>query len=306
MRLFRETPAFSALSPGTALALGNFDGLHRGHRCVIDQALKIARQRGTLAGVVTFEPHPRRFFDPDAPARRLLPFRRKMEILREWGVDFVRLVRFDHALSRMSPEDFVQDILLKELRAGYLVAGEDFVFGHRRAGNASLLESLSARLGYEAHLVAPVRQDGVRVSSTHIRALLGEGRMEEAARFLGYAYRLSGHIRHGDKRGGKIGYPTANLYPHRLFLPRYGVYAVRAEIGGKTLGGVANLGIRPSFGGETPSFETHFFDWSGALYGLRLDIELLRFLRPERKFADIAELVAQIGRDAEAARAEFS
>jgi riboflavin kinase/FMN adenylyltransferase len=304
---------------GSVVAVGNFDGLHFGHQAVIGEAVKRARAAGAPAAVLTFEPHTRRFFQPKAPPFLLTRFRTKARILAGLGVEHLFVLRFNAAMARLTAEEFIDDVLVNGLAAAHVVIGYDFVFGRGRAGNAELLVSRLAARGIGTTVVSPVTSmtDAVTVSSTSVRNALSAGDPPAATLLLGRPFEIEARVMRGDARGRTIGFPTANLWLGDYLRPALGVYAVRVAIAepgaraGRTLAetadwldGVANLGLRPTFGGLTePRLEVHLFDYAGDLYGRRLRVALVEFLRPERKFDGIEALKAQIIKDAEAARA---
>lgn len=301
MRLVRDIRHLPPELKGAALAIGNFDGLHLGHRAVLGAMLEAASSRGVKPAVMTFEPHPRMFFAREHPPYRVEPLHRKLRRLRLAGVEIVYLQRFNAGLASMSADGFVSGILGEKLGVAHVVTGEGFVFGHRRGGTSATLRK--AGFGYTA--VPEVHVGGEICSSSTIRSHLETGDMAAAAVLLGRAYEITGRVRHGQARGRTLGAPTANLGLHELFLPRYGVYAVRYRVSAGLMGeegrdwkeGVANLGVRPSFGGTEPSLEVHGFEESRDLYGCRLRVQLLEFLREERKFETPEALKVQIGQD---------
>ncbi|HYE49957.1 MAG TPA: bifunctional riboflavin kinase/FAD synthetase [Azospirillaceae bacterium] len=307
MKLFRHHTDLPAEARGAAVALGNFDGVHRGHRAVIAEAQARAAALGAPSAVLTFEPHPRTLFRPADPPFRLTPLRIKARLIEAQGVDALFVLHFDEALSRMSAEQFVAEVLVGGLGARHVVAGYDFVFGHKRGGDMELLRREGAAHGFGVTEVRPVGQGDDIFSSTRVRSLLQEGDPRGAAAILGHPFELEGRVEHGDKRGRTIGFPTANVELGEYVRPRFGVYAVRAGIdrGGDTAwhGGVANLGRRPTVGGTVERLEAHLFDLDEDLYGRHLRVQLLDFIRPEAKFDSFDALKAQIARDAEAARA---
>lgn len=310
MRIVRTTTVAPGAARGAAVAIGNFDGLHLGHRAVIDAAASFARELDAPLGVVTFEPHPREVLQPGQAPARLTPLRRKAELLAGLGVDVLHLLRFDPVLLAATPEAFVGEILAGRLGVRAVAAGEDFRFGYRRAGDMALLARLGGEHGMRVAAVPPLEVEGAVCSSTRIRKALADGEVALAARLLGYPYELEGVVRPGDRRGRTLGFPTANVHPlgRRPLLPATGVYAVRAGVRGP--GGevrwhpaVANLGHRPTFDGRTLLLEVHLLEGGGDLYGRRLRVAFLERLRGERKFAGVDEIKAQIGRDRERAAA---
>lgn len=321
MRLYRDRTRLPESARGAVAAIGNFDGVHLGHRAVIGEAVARARAAGRQSAVVTFEPHPRRFFKPDLPPFLLASARMKVSALRGCGVDLCFALRFDRSLAAMPAEAFVKDVLVDGLGLACVVAGYDFVFGKARGGTPETLVAEMRKAGREAAIVAPAidaaeaRKAGIEVepdafvySSTGVREALKSGDPAAAARILGRPFAIDGRVRKGDQRGRTIGFPTANLDLDGYMPPKFGVYAVRVSGAGVgAVKGVANLGVRPTLGGDpAPRLEVHLFDFAGDLYGKRLVVELIAFLREERKFAGLDELKAQIARDAEAAKAALA
>jgi len=292
---------------GGIVALGNFDGFHKGHQAVVGRAVARARAEGRPALVATFDPHPMRFFRPDSPWFRLSTMDQRARWFEAAGVDATYVFRFDAAFAAASPEAFVADWLAARLGAAGVVTGEDFTFGRGRAGDVRLLAELGRGHGFAAECVPPVLDEGAPVSSTRIREALRAGDCETAARLLTRPFAIEGVVEHGDKRGRTIGYPTANLSLDRYLRPRFGVYAVRGRLpDGRVLGGAANLGIRPTFAPPKELLEPYFFDFDGDLYGQRIEVELHSFLRDEARFESIDALVAQMNRDCAEARARLA
>jgi len=292
---------------GAAVALGNFDGVHRGHRAVIDTARAVARAKGWPLGVLTFEPHPRSFFQPAGAPFRLTDAATKADLLAAAGVDWLYQATFDRAFASLEAEAFVREVLVGGLGAAHIVCGYDFVFGRGRSGNTKMLEGLGRTLGFGVTVVAPVRDGDAAYSSTVIRGLLQEGRPREAAAMLGHRWSIEGEVRGGDKRGRTIGFPTANVELGEFMVPALGVYAVRAGLetaeGGRTWHpAVANLGRRPTFDKRDILLEVHLMDFQGDLYGRRLWVEFVDYIRPERKFDGLEALKAQIAADRDRAR----
>ncbi len=291
---------------GGVVAIGNFDGVHRGHRIVIDMAVSRARSAGLPALVMTFEPHPRAFFQPDRPMFRLTPADVKAELLRGAGVDGVLELPFDRELAALSAEEFVSRIVVEGLEAREVVVGYDFHYGKGRAGTPATLIEMGRRYGFGVDIVPAAGRDGTIYSSSAVRALLGEGDVEQAAEILGYRWFAMGEVVHGDKRGRTLGYPTANIdLGHGCGL-RHGVYAVRVRIDGTWHDGVANYGRRPQFDDGAPLLEAYVFDFEGSLYGKTLTVEFFAFLRPEERFESVEALVEQMNRDCEDARARLA
>jgi riboflavin kinase/FMN adenylyltransferase len=306
MRIFRHVDRLPDDARHAVVAIGNFDGVHLGHRAIIAAARETAREHGAAAAVLTFEPHPRRFFRPDLPPFLLTRLRTRLRLFREAGVDIVHLQRFDAALAAKSAQDFVDEILVARLAARHVVVGYDFVFGRGRTGTPELLTTRLAAHGCATRVLAPIRQeDGTRAvySSTAIRSALKAGEPRQAASLLGRPFEIEGRVRQGDRRGRQIGFPTANLWLDGYVEPRLGVYAVRVELGGGRHLGVANLGLRPTFGGDKqPRLEVNIFDFAADIYGRLMRVELIDFIRPEQRFASVDALKAQIAIDAADAR----
>lgn len=292
---------------GGIVALGNFDGVHRGHQAVVGAAVARARATGRPAIVCTFDPHPVRHFNPDAPPFQLTSLDQRLALFGEAGADAAVVLHFDAALSAMSAAAFAATYLAERLGAGHVVTGQDFTFGRGRSGNAQSLAALGTELGFTAEAVAPVADGAGVISSSRIRAALVEGDCEAAAAMLTRPYRIAGIVEHGDKRGRAIGYPTANLGLGDYQRPAYGIYAVRGRLGdGRVLGGVANLGIRPMFDPPRELLEPYFFDFSEELYGQRIEVDLISFIRPEARFEGLEALIRQIDADAAEARARLA
>lgn len=311
MRLFRHYSEVPVEARGAAVAVGNFDGVHLGHQAVIGEAARFAAARGVPLGVLTFEPHPREFFQPDQPEFRLTPFRIKVRQLEAIGVDHLFVLHFDATLAGKSAEAFVVEALSEGLSVAHVVVGYDFVFGKGRRGNAALLRDLGRLHGFTVSTVEPVAtQDGEVYSSTRVREHLRGGRPAAAARLLGRPWEIEGRVEHGEARGRTLGYPTANLPLNGYLQPALGIYAVKAGIdeGRATVwhDGVASLGNRPTFGGGEVLLETHLFDFSGDLYGRHLRVALIDYLRPELKFPDVEALKLQMAEDSALARAKLA
>ncbi len=307
MAIFRHTSDLPDEALGAVVAIGNFDGVHRGHQAVIDKAGRLAREFETTLAVLTFEPHPRRFFQPDSPPFQLTSFRLKVRLLEALGVDNVFVLPFNKTLSQLSAEDFVRRILIEGLRARHVLVGGNFAFGHRRRGDTALLERLGRSDGYGVSIVRRVEgATGEAYSSTGIRDYLKAGNPTRAALLLGRYWEIEGRVQAGDKLGRKLGFPTANIALGDVLEPAYGVYAVRAGIdrGEQTVwhAGVANLGVRPMVDGEDPLLEVHLFDLDEDLYGQHMRVALVDYLRPELTFEDLEAMRAQMVEDSRRAR----
>lgn len=303
MELLTDWRNVPAALRGASVALGNFDGVHRGHQAVI----AAARHPDLPLGVVTFEPHPRAFFAPEAPAFRLMNAEARRNRLARLGVQRLYELPFDADLAAMTAEGFARRVLAQGLGVAQVVVGADFCFGRGRLGTAAVLAELGARHGFAVTVLPLVAEAEGAISSTAIRAALSEGRVAEATAMLGHRHRIEGPVLHGEKRGRTLNYPTANMGLEGLHLPRFGVYAVRVEVldgpHRGTYGGVASLGVRPMFGANTPNLETHIFDFAGDLYGTHLSVALVAWLRPELRFDGLPALIAQMDADSARARA---
>jgi riboflavin kinase/FMN adenylyltransferase len=295
---------------GGAVALGNFDGVHKGHQALLARAAGNARALDAPLLVLTFEPHPRRFFVPDTGPFRLTMLPAKLRLLELYGVQAVLAQHFDTAFAALSADAFVDEVLLAGMGARHVVCGYDFTFGARRGGNVEMLRDMGARKGFGVTVLDPVMREGEIYSSTSIREALRAGWPSEAAELLGHAWEIEGVVEQGDQRGRTIGFPTANVALGEHLRPRFGVYAVRALIDGQESqgwrNGVANLGRRPTIGTLQENFEVHVFDFAGDLYGKSLRVGLVDFIRPEMKFSGLDQLKAQIAADGQAARAILS
>ena len=289
---------------GGIVALGNFDGFHLGHQAVVGRAVERARAQRRPALVATFDPHPVRFFRPDAAPFRLTTLDQRARLFAAAGVDAMVVFRFDAALAALEAAAFVRERLVENLAIAGVVTGEDFTFGKGKSGNAATLAGFGDALGFVAETVGAVALDGAPVSSTRIRDALTAGDPRTAARLLTRPFAIEGMVQHGDKLGRTIGYPTANVDMGRYLRPRYGIYAVEGVLpGGRVVGGAANLGVRPTFDPPKELLEPYFFDFSGDLYGQAIEVRLIEFLRPEAKFDSLDALTAQMERDCARARA---
>jgi riboflavin kinase/FMN adenylyltransferase len=287
---------------GAVVAIGNFDGVHRGHRTVIGAALSRARVLGRKAAALTFAPHPRAFFRPQDPLFRLTNERDRLRLLAATGLDGAIVMRFDAALAATSAQDFVERILVAGLGIGGAAIGFDFHFGQNRAGSPRFLEDRAARLGFAVDVVPPLEDEGRPISSGGIRAALADGKVMEAAELLGGPWFVSGEVIHGEKRGRELGFPTANLKLDPACRLKHGIYAVRARIGGRLVDGVASFGRRPMFDDGAPLLEVFLFDFAGDLYGQTIDVAFIGWLRREQKFDSIEALQRQMALDAAQAR----
>jgi riboflavin kinase/FMN adenylyltransferase len=287
------------------LALGNFDGLHRGHAKIIDRVRRRAGERGGTPAAMTFDPHPSRVVRPDKAPPLLMTTEQRLEALGRAGMQGVAVVRFTREMSMWDPETFVRNVLVDWLRVVEVWVGANFLFGHDRAGTFSVLRSLGSRYGFRAEKIDPVRYKDFVVSSTRVRRLIAEGRVDEAGALLGHHYFIDGIVVRGDARGREIGFPTANLNTTNELLPPPGVYATMAGLNGIEHPSVTNIGTRPTFGGGEVRVESHLLDGARDLYDARLRLSFVQRLRDERPFPDVDALRAQIEADARAARRLF-
>ncbi len=302
MRVSRVIPARSQIP--TALTIGNFDGVHRGHQAMLERLKDSARSLGLSACVLTFEPHPLELFAPQTAPTRLTSLREKLELLAAHGIERVHVSRFDRAFASRSPQEFIERVLLAGLGMRWLLIGDDFRFGARRAGDFSLLQTAARRHGFGLEAMPTVAFEGARVSSSMVRAALAAGRLAEAEALLGRPYSISGRVIHGDKLGRTIGYPTANVQLRHNRPPLSGIFAVRTVDGlGRWRNGAASLGLRPTVDDSGRNkLEVHLFDFSGDLYGQHLRVDFMHKIRDEQKFPDLAALKARIAEDCDMAR----
>ena len=329
MLIIRHIDTTPEALKGAVIAIGNFDGVHIGHRALIEQGKAIAKAANKPFAIFTFEPHPRRIFQPESPHIRLTSFAEKAYLLKELGVNAIFVQRFSKSFSGVSAASFVEDILVGKLAATHIITGAEFVFGKGRAGSKEMLADYSPKgaFGYTAYI--PLESSNEKVSSTRIRTLLTEGKCPEASALLARPFAISGRVMHGDKRGRTLGFPTANIALYNRFLPKFGVYAVKAAFTSALMGevvqgagegeitkppplptlsrkgrgekwctGVANLGIRPMYDTKAPLLEVHLFDFSGDIYGAKMTIEFCEYIRGEQKFTSEKELMDAMNRDA--------
>ena len=288
------------------LALGNFDGMHRGHSKIVERVRRVAGERAATSVVMTFDPHPPRIVRPDKAPALLMTKAQKLEALAGAGIQGTAIVRFTPELSRWDPETFVKTVLVEWLRVADVWVGANFLFGHDRAGNFTLLRALGGRYLFKAEKIDPVRYKDFVVSSTRIRRLVAEGRVDEAGALLGHQYYIDGTVVRGDGRGRTIGFPTANLCSDNELLPPHGVYATMATLAGVVRPAVTNIGVRPTVDSSgRVSIETHIFDLERDLYGATLRLGFVQRLRDERTFESVDQLRAQIDADCGRARVLF-
>jgi riboflavin kinase/FMN adenylyltransferase len=288
---------------GASLAIGNFDGVHRGHRAVFDAAKTAAMRQGCRAGVMVFEPHPRKFFQPDKPLFLLTPLERKLELLAQCGVGLVAVLPFDAALSGLPAEAFARQVLAGAFGIRHATTGYDFFFGKGRDGNPERLRAFGQTCGFGVTIVEAVGNSGEIFSSTRIRELLAEGDVAAAAEMLGYWWKVSGLVESGAGRGTGLGFPTANIRLDREQSLGHGIYAVRVIVDGERYNGAAYLGTRPTFDAGPPLLEVFLFDFDDNLYGRTIDVEFIGFVRPDAKFRSGTDLAAQMQADVAKAHA---
>jgi riboflavin kinase/FMN adenylyltransferase len=288
---------------GSIVALGNFDGFHLGHQAVVGRAVARGFHERRPVVVATFDPHPVRHFQPDVPPFRLTTLDQRERMFAHAGADAMLVFQFNAALAATTAQDFVAELLAKQIGAAGVVTGEDFTFGYKRGGNAQVLRELGAGHGIIAEAVAPVALDSEPVSSSRIRDALKAGDPGTATHLLTRPFAIEGEVQHGDKRGKALGYPTANMTLGTYQRPAYGIYAVRVRLDDDSeYDGVASLGIRPSFEPPVELLEAHLFDFDGDLYGRTIEVALHAYIRPEQKFDDMAALTARMGEDSRVAR----
>jgi riboflavin kinase/FMN adenylyltransferase len=291
---------------GTAISVGTFDGLHIGHQKILQSVRGRARATEQRAAAVTFDPHPMRVLQPDRAPLMIQTLSQRLAGFEQMGLDAALVLRFDHALSLVSPEEFIERILIGGLRAGAILVGANFRFGHRGAGDVRLLGEFGKRDGFDVEIVPPVEVDGQIVSSTAIRGEVASGNVAGAVPLLGRAFSLTGEIRPGVGRGRTILFPTLNLAPEQELLPKLGVYATESTVGGKQFLSVTNVGTRPTFNGAGVTVESHLFGFNENVEGGPMEVRFLERIRDEKKFSGAEALRAQIALDVEAARKLFS
>lgn len=300
IRGWRDVPASAQ---DAAFAIGNFDGVHRGHQAVLREAKRIADAEGRRAGAVLFEPHPREFFEPERPFFRLTPLPLKLELLRALGLDQTVVIAFDQTLASVSADAFARDVIAGGLRAAHVVVGYDFTYGKGRTGSTEALTQLGRELGFSVDVVAPMGTDGITFSSSQVREHLRAGDMQEAARQLGYWWRVVGTVERGAGRGKGLGFPTVNLALGEGQDVAHGIYALRVQQGKRRYQAAGYVGTRPTFGAGQPLIEAYLLDFEGDLYGQDIEIEFIAQLRGDQTFTSADALAAQMDADCDAARA---
>lgn len=289
----------------TSATIGNFDGVHMGHKKIIRSIKETAESKGLSTCVITFHPHPQKVLkNIDVPL--LVPIRERLKLLEKEGVDYTACYTFTEEISKISARDFITNILVGKLNVKHLIVGPDFSFGNKREGNAELLEEMGDILHFETRVLEPFVLDGEVVSSTAIREMLQRGDIRKAAKFLGYDFYIDGTVTEGEKRGRKIGFPTINLDTDWDILPKVGVYATRAYVDDDRFDSITNIGFRPTFGENKLLIETHLFDFSSDIYGKRVRVEFVERIRNEERFKSVDALVAQIKKDVEQVKGVLS
>jgi riboflavin kinase / FMN adenylyltransferase len=302
MQIVRGLESYPSDGPAAAVALGVFDGVHLGHRAILDAAVAASHRASLRPVACTFDPHPMEILQPDRRPMPITTLDQRLALIAATGVEAAVVLRFTPELAAVEPEAFVKDVLLGRLRAHEVVVGFNHRFGRGARGNPALLQALGDRLGFVATIVPPLNIDGVTVSSAAVRATLGQGDVRTAARFLGRPYSVSGEVGPGVGRGRTLGFPTANLRMDQAPLVPTGVYACRADLGDTSHRAVTNVGVRPTFGDGVLAVEVHILDFTGDIYGRRMSLAFVERLREERRFESVDALAAQIQRDVAAAR----
>ena len=303
MELIRGVHNLRARHRGCVATIGNYDGVHLGHRAVLDSIIEVGKQLGLPSTVIAFEPTPQEFFAGERAPARLTRFREKFNGLEETGVDRFLCLQFNRAFSELSPDEFVERILVEGLGVRHLVAGDDFRYGYKRSGDFSTLQVAGRRHGFEVQDTPSFLFEGQRVSSSRIRHALEEGELDLATRLLGRPYSMCGRVVPGDRLGRTLGFPTANILPSRRVLPMTGVFAVTVDgVADRPWPAVANLGTRPTVSGKRALLEAHLFDFEGDIYGRHLEVEFVAKLRDEHRFENVQLMTQQMHRDLKAAR----
>ena len=307
MRIVRDYQFVSPEDRGASVAIGNFDGVHIGHRAVIDMARAQGETLNRPLGILTFEPHPRQVFAPDAPPFRLMNAEAKANRLAKLGIERLYEIAFNRVLSALTPKEFAQKVIADGLGLSHVVVGADFCFGQGRAGKAADLQTFGAEMGFGVTIAPLLQGQSGAVSSTAIRTALSQGRPRDASAMLGHLHRIEGAVIRGDQRGRDLGYPTANMSIAGLHPPKFGVYAVKVDVlsgpHAGTYDAVSSVGVRPMFGENQPNIETFLFDFKGDLYGTHLSVALVEYLRGEEKFESLDALITQMDADSAQSRA---
>jgi riboflavin kinase/FMN adenylyltransferase len=300
MQIHRNYYELAKTAQNTVAALGNFDGVHLGHVAILNKAQEIASSKNLPSAVITFNPHPATVLNKAKSNLLILPLRNKIQLLQQRGLDHFFLFNFSKAFSALPAQSFIENILINKLKIQHIVVGVGFLFGYNRSGNAGMMREF----GIDVTEVELITQNKMICNSTNIRDFLSQGQMDKARQLLGYPYFIEGRVQKGAGRGKKIDVPTANIMLQDLHRPAFGVYKVRLYLENKQYEAVANLGKRPSFAYDSELLEVHIFDFNRDIYGKRIKVELLEFIRPERKFDNIEELAVQIQQDIQIAKGE--
>ena len=278
----------------SVIALGNFDGVHKGHGQILAELKRLAEQANKTSAVMTFEPHPRRFFAPESNPFRLTSLEQKSNLIEKAGIDYLFVIDFDQQFANISPEEFVEEILVNKLKASHIITGYDFTFGKNRQGDTGSLQEYS---GFDYTKIDEISDNGQRYSSSNIRKYLQNAQIKQANEMLGHGFKLKGRVLKGEALAAKLGFPTANIDMGEYIRPAYGVYAVKIKIDGKIHKAVANIGVKPTFKDKKELLEVHVFDFNHDIYGKEVEVELVDFIRQENKFNSIEDLKAQITKD---------
>ncbi|WP_025209263.1 bifunctional riboflavin kinase/FAD synthetase [Hippea sp. KM1] len=296
MRVIRDIYAECDIE-ATAMALGNFDGIHNGHQALINETVKLGKKLNLTPAVFTFHPHPKKVIEHIDEPFLIQRFKEKAKIIESFGIDIIVCAHFTEVFAQMEPYNFVKDILIDRMHARAICVGHDYTFGKKASGTTKTLRELSNSLGFELIVIPPFKIDGMIVSSTKIREFLRTGQIRLANEFLGRNYTISGIVREGERRGSSLGFPTANIYPTNEILLTNGVYAAYVYIDSKKYPAAVNVGVNPTFKGKQKHIEAFVFDFDGDLYHKKITIEFIDFIRPERRFKRIADLISQIKQD---------
>lgn len=302
MHVIHSSEDFPDMAKHGVAAIGNFDGVHKGHQHIMAKTTELARQSHSPSIVVTFEPHPATVLKPELSAFKLTSFEQKIHAIQSCGIDYVLALPFTKALSVLPAETFVETILINHLKLSHIVIGHDFIFGHNRLGNVELLQHYADKHAFQLTRIEAVKGDDIIYSSTAARHAIMQHDLKKAEAILGRPYTLSGVVLHGQKRGTEIGFPTANLDLGEYLRPPHGVYVVQTKIGDQRYPAIANIGTRPTIGQHAPTLEVHVFDYEGILYGHRIEASLLHFLRSEERFSSLEALRQQIMLDCQQAK----
>lgn len=305
MRVIRNFQACPEFAKNSVIAIGNFDGVHKGHQKIISAANQLAKEYNTNSAIMTFEPHPAKVFGNLTHHARLTPFAEKARILKKMGVNFIFAIRFSKKFAQTSKEIFVNKIICEEIKAKHVIVGSDFTFGKNKSGDTEFLQKAAKEKGFGLTIVDTVGDGSNKYSSRTIKTLLKEGKLDEANKQLGRPYKISGRIMNGEKLAAKLGFPTANIKLKNFAEPKYGVYAVKITVSEEVFSAVANVGIKPTFSGTKPLLEVNIFEFNKNIYGKKISVEFFHLIREEKKFNGPEELKKQISKDVEDAKNFF-